>query len=70
MPKEKEAVVKDKAPRQTASPDFLVQAWRRGGFLPYDAAAVAAKTAALGQHTKFFSCCRETPPQSFLSATE
>jgi hypothetical protein len=32
-------------------PDFLVQAWRRGGFLPYDAAAVAAKAAALGHHT-------------------
>ena len=46
MPKEKEAVVKDKAPRQTDMLDFLVQAWRRGGFLPYDATAVAAKAAA------------------------
>ena len=51
MPKEKEAVVKDKAPRQTDMPDFLVKAWRRGGFLPYDAAAVAAKAAALVDNT-------------------
>jgi hypothetical protein len=51
MPKEKEKAVKGDAPRLADRPDFVTQAWRRAGFLPYDAAAVARKAAALGHHT-------------------
>ena len=67
MPKEKEAVVKDKAPRQTDMPDFLVQAWRRGGFLPYDAAAVAAKQGC-GSGTPHTRCYDRAQPHAFQRA--